>query len=86
MISNKEKRNFVIRIPDDGMTYLIGNPNDKNHITISPNCDSYFDFEIFGNYTIYIEKDNARFDEFITLNYKNLPEFIDALIEIKYVQ
>lgn len=80
----KQRKNEIYnRIPDDGMTYLIGNPNDENHITISPNCDSYFDFENSEEYTIYIEKDNARFDEFITLNYKNLPEFIDALIEIK---
>ena len=80
----KQRKNEIYnRIPDDGMTYSIGNPNDENHITISPNCDSYFDFENSEEYTIYIEKDNAQFDEFITLNYKNLPEFIDALIEIK---
>ena len=82
----KQRKNEIYnRIPDDGMTYLIGNPNDKNHITISPNCDSYFDFENSEEYTIYIERNNALFNEFITLDYKILPEFIDALTDIKHM-
>lgn len=80
----KQIKNEVYnRIPNDRMTYLIGDSNNKNHITISPNCDSCFNFRNPEKHNIYIEKDNALFNEFITIDYKILPEFIDALTDIK---
>lgn len=83
----KQIKNEVYnRIPNDRMTYLIGEPDDENHITISPNGNSYFDFTDTEACTIYIKKDNDdgfKYDNLITLNYKILPEFIDALTDIK---